>query len=153
MQRLLIQLLLKWCSWFQVLLEFLQRVIDHRDKNKMNLKNVAMVMAPNLFMFHGLGAKPTEQSEFVMAAGTANVMRFMIKYQNLLWTVSLLLLKSECYPKRIVIGAVGRNFSFLETTQFFLKCYKCCINNMWVWGKRCLILLIYIKTKWTSIQI
>uniref|UniRef100_A0A8C6V2W0 Rho GTPase-activating protein 18 n=1 Tax=Naja naja TaxID=35670 RepID=A0A8C6V2W0_NAJNA len=71
----------------KVLLEFLQRVIDHRDKNKMNLKNVAMVMAPNLFMFHGLGAKPTEQSEFVMAAGTANVMRFMIKYQNLLWTI------------------------------------------------------------------
>ncbi|KAL7987766.1 hypothetical protein Chor_006685 [Crotalus horridus] len=71
----------------KVLLEFLQRVIDLRDKNKMNLKNVAMVMAPNLFMFHGLGAKPTEQSEFVMAAGTANVMRFMIKYQNLLWTI------------------------------------------------------------------
>ncbi|KAM6465746.1 rho GTPase-activating protein 18 isoform 3-T3 [Liasis olivaceus] len=71
----------------KVLLEFLQRVIDHRDKNKMNLKNVAMVMAPNLFMFHGLGSKPTEQSEFVMAAGTANVMRFMIKYQNLLWTI------------------------------------------------------------------
>ncbi|XP_013921304.1 PREDICTED: rho GTPase-activating protein 18-like [Thamnophis sirtalis] len=71
----------------KVLLEFLQRVIDHGDKNKMNLKNVAMVMAPNLFMFHGLGAKPTEQSEFVMAAGTANVMRFMIKYQNLLWTI------------------------------------------------------------------
>ncbi|KAM3856643.1 rho GTPase-activating protein 18 isoform 1-T1 [Vipera latastei] len=71
----------------KVLLEFLQRVIDLRDKNKMNLKNVAMVITPNLFMFHGLGAKPTEQSEFVMAAGTANVMRFMIKYQNLLWTI------------------------------------------------------------------
>ncbi|XP_026561270.1 rho GTPase-activating protein 18 [Pseudonaja textilis] len=71
----------------KVLLEFLQRVIDHRDKNKMNLKNVAMVMAPNLFVFHGLGAKPTEQSEFIMAAGTANVMRFMIKYQNLIWTI------------------------------------------------------------------
>ncbi|XP_063166222.1 rho GTPase-activating protein 18 isoform X1 [Candoia aspera] len=71
----------------KVLLEFLQRVIDHRDKNKMNLKNVAMVMAPNLFMFHGLGSKPTEQSELVMAARTANVMLFMIKYQNFLWTI------------------------------------------------------------------
>ncbi|KAH0622299.1 hypothetical protein JD844_024479 [Phrynosoma platyrhinos] len=71
----------------KALLEFLQRVIDHRDKNKMNLKNVAMVMAPNLFMFHSLGSKTTEQSEFVMAAGTASVMRFMIKYQNLLWTI------------------------------------------------------------------
>ncbi|XP_028579231.2 rho GTPase-activating protein 18 isoform X2 [Podarcis muralis] len=71
----------------KALLEFLQRVIDHRDKNKMTLKNVAMVMAPNIFMFHGLGSKNTEQSEFVMAAGTANVMRFMIRNQNLLWTI------------------------------------------------------------------
>ncbi|CAM4533998.1 unnamed protein product [Lepidochelys olivacea] len=71
----------------KILLEFLQRVIDHRDKNKMTLNNVAMVMAPNLFTFHGLGSKTIEQSEFVMAAGTANVMRFMIKYQKLLWTI------------------------------------------------------------------
>ncbi|XP_010178240.1 PREDICTED: rho GTPase-activating protein 18 [Mesitornis unicolor] len=75
----------------KVLLEFLQRVIDHRDKNKMTLKNVAMVMAPNLFTFHGFGSKTIEQSEFVMAAGTANVMRFMIRYQKLLWTVSVFL--------------------------------------------------------------
>ncbi|XP_021246825.1 rho GTPase-activating protein 18 isoform X1 [Numida meleagris] len=71
----------------KVLLEFLQRVIDHREKNKMTLNNVAMVMAPNLFTFHGLGSKSIEQSEFVMAAGTANVMRFMIQYQKLLWTI------------------------------------------------------------------
>ncbi|NXJ67834.1 RHG18 protein, partial [Rostratula benghalensis] len=71
----------------KVLLEFLQRVIDHRDKNKMTLKNVAMVMAPNLFTFHGFGSKTIEQSEFVMAAGTANVMRFLIQYQKLLWTI------------------------------------------------------------------
>ncbi|XP_067149842.1 rho GTPase-activating protein 18 isoform X1 [Apteryx mantelli] len=71
----------------KVLLEFLQRVIDHRDKNKMTLKNVAMVMAPNLFTFHGFGSKTIEQSKFVMAAGTANVMRFMIQYQKLLWTI------------------------------------------------------------------
>ncbi|NXS63069.1 RHG18 protein, partial [Brachypteracias leptosomus] len=79
----------------KVLLEFLQRVIDHRDKNKMTLKNVAMVMAPNLFTFHGFGSKTIEQSEFVMAAGTANVMRFMIQYQKLLWTVSIFLRRVE----------------------------------------------------------
>ncbi|NXU04597.1 RHG18 protein, partial [Buphagus erythrorhynchus] len=78
---------LKVLLLFQVLLEFLQRVIDHRDKNKMTLKNVAMVMAPNLFTFHGFGSKTIEQSEFAMAAGTANVMRFMIQYQKLLWTI------------------------------------------------------------------
>lgn len=71
----------------KILLEFLERVIEHRDKNKMTLNNVAVVMAPNLFTFHGLGSKTIEQSEFVMAAGTANVMRFMIKYQKLLWTI------------------------------------------------------------------
>uniref|UniRef100_A0A8D0FJR8 Rho GTPase-activating protein 18 n=1 Tax=Strix occidentalis caurina TaxID=311401 RepID=A0A8D0FJR8_STROC len=71
----------------KALLEFLQRVIDHRDKNKMTLNNVAMVMAPNLFTFHGFGSKAIEQNEFVMAAGTANVMRFMIRYQKLLWTI------------------------------------------------------------------
>lgn len=71
----------------KVLLEFLQRVIDHREKNKMTLNNVAMVMAPNLFTFQGLGSKTIEQSEFAMAAGTANVMRFMIQYQKLLWTI------------------------------------------------------------------
>jgi len=54
----------------------------------MTLNNVAMVMAPNLFTFQGLGSKTIEQSEFAMAAGTANVMRFMIQYQKLLWTVS-----------------------------------------------------------------
>uniref|UniRef100_A0A8D0L6M7 Rho GTPase-activating protein 18 n=1 Tax=Sphenodon punctatus TaxID=8508 RepID=A0A8D0L6M7_SPHPU len=71
----------------KALLEFLQRVISHRDKNKMTLKNVAMVMAPNLFTFQGFGSKTIEQSEFAMAAGTANVMHFMIKYQTLLWTI------------------------------------------------------------------
>ncbi|XP_019375845.1 PREDICTED: rho GTPase-activating protein 18 isoform X2 [Gavialis gangeticus] len=71
----------------KVLLEFLQRIIDYRDKNKMTLNNIAMVVAPNLFTFHGFGSKSIEQNEFVMAAGTANVMRFMIKYQKLLWTI------------------------------------------------------------------
>ncbi|XP_056674730.1 rho GTPase-activating protein 18 isoform X3 [Monodelphis domestica] len=71
----------------KALLEFLQRVIDNREKNKMTVRNVAMVMAPNLFMYPGLSIKPNEQGEFVMAAGTASVMHFLIKYQQLLWTI------------------------------------------------------------------
>uniref|UniRef100_A0ABI7X072 Rho GTPase activating protein 18 n=1 Tax=Felis catus TaxID=9685 RepID=A0ABI7X072_FELCA len=71
----------------KALLEFLQRVIDNRDKNKMTTMNVAMVMAPNLFMCHALGLKCSEQREFVMAAGTANIMHLLIKYQKLLWTI------------------------------------------------------------------
>uniref|UniRef100_A0A8C9QH77 Rho GTPase-activating protein 18 n=1 Tax=Spermophilus dauricus TaxID=99837 RepID=A0A8C9QH77_SPEDA len=69
------------------LLEFLQRVIDNKEKNKMTVMNVAMVMAPNLFMCHALGLKSNEQREFGMAAGTANIMHLLIKYQKLLWTI------------------------------------------------------------------
>ncbi|KAL1770325.1 rho GTPase-activating protein 18 [Sigmodon hispidus] len=71
----------------KALLEFLQRVIDNKEKNKMTIVNVAMVMAPNLFMCHTLGLKSSEQREFEMAAGTANVMHLLIKYQQLLWTI------------------------------------------------------------------
>ncbi|KAF6364047.1 Rho GTPase activating protein 18 [Rhinolophus ferrumequinum] len=72
----------------KALLEFLQRVIDNKEKNKMTLMNVAMVMAPNLFMCHTLGLKFSEQQEFVtMAAGTANIMNLLIKYQDTLWTI------------------------------------------------------------------
>ncbi|XP_052025330.1 rho GTPase-activating protein 18 [Apodemus sylvaticus] len=71
----------------KALLEFLQRVIDNKEKNKMTAVNVAMVMAPNLFMCHALGLKSSEQREFEMAAGTANVMHLLIRYQKILWTI------------------------------------------------------------------
>ncbi|XP_030050551.1 rho GTPase-activating protein 18-like [Microcaecilia unicolor] len=71
----------------KALLEFLQRVIDCREKNKMTRRNVSMVMAPNLFTFHGFRSKTVEQNEALMAAGTASVMLLMIKYQKLLWTI------------------------------------------------------------------
>ncbi|XP_076784089.1 rho GTPase-activating protein 18 isoform X1 [Arvicanthis niloticus] len=71
----------------KALLEFLQRVIDNKEKNKMTAVNVAMVMAPNLFMCHALGLKSSDQREFEMAAGTANVMHLLIRYQKLLWTI------------------------------------------------------------------
>ncbi|XP_027407307.1 rho GTPase-activating protein 18 isoform X2 [Bos indicus] len=71
----------------KALLEFLQRVVDNKEKNKMTVMNVAMVMAPNLFMYHTLGLKSGEQREFVMAAGIANIMHLLIRYQKLLWTI------------------------------------------------------------------
>lgn len=69
------------------LLEFFQRVIDRQAKNKMSLNNVTVIMAPNIFMFKGFRSKVTEQQEYSMAAGTANIMRLLIRYQNLLWTI------------------------------------------------------------------
>ncbi|KAK6489088.1 rho GTPase-activating protein 18-like isoform X1 [Huso huso] len=71
----------------KTLLEFLQRVIDSKEKNKMTLNNIAVIMAPNLFRFKGFRSKGGEQQEFAMAAGTANIMRWLIKYQNLLWLI------------------------------------------------------------------
>ncbi|KAL4649094.1 rho GTPase-activating protein 18 isoform X1 [Arapaima gigas] len=71
----------------KVLLEFFQRVIDHKEHNKMTLNNVAMVMAPNIFMFKGFRHKLSEQQEFNMASEMANIVRLLIRYQNLLWTI------------------------------------------------------------------
>uniref|UniRef100_A0A8C5Q4L8 Rho GTPase activating protein 18 n=1 Tax=Leptobrachium leishanense TaxID=445787 RepID=A0A8C5Q4L8_9ANUR len=71
----------------KALLEFLQRVVDHREQNKMTLKNVAMVMAPNLISIPLSHIKTMDQFVVESAARTASVMLFMIKYQKLLWTI------------------------------------------------------------------
>ncbi|XP_041043323.1 rho GTPase-activating protein 18 [Carcharodon carcharias] len=65
------------------LLEFLQRLIDNKESNKMTLNNVSVIMAPNLFMFKGYCTK----TQLEMAAGTSNIMRYLIKYQELLWMI------------------------------------------------------------------
>uniref|UniRef100_I3IWB5 Rho GTPase activating protein 18 n=1 Tax=Oreochromis niloticus TaxID=8128 RepID=I3IWB5_ORENI len=71
----------------KALVEFFQRVIENQAKNKMTLNNVSVVMAPNIFMFKGFRSKVTEQQEFSMATSTANIVRLLIRYQNLLWTI------------------------------------------------------------------
>ncbi|KAM9354132.1 rho GTPase-activating protein 18 [Pholidichthys leucotaenia] len=71
----------------KALVEFFQRVINHQAKNKMTLNNVSVVIAPNIFMFKGFRSKVTEQQEFSMATSTANIVRLLIRYQNLLWTI------------------------------------------------------------------
>lgn len=71
----------------KALVEFFHRVIDHQDKNKMTLNNVSVVMAPNIFMFKGFRSKVTEQQEFSMATSIAHIVRLLIRYQNLLWTI------------------------------------------------------------------
>ena len=68
-------------------MEFFQRVIDRQAQNKMTLNNVSVVMAPNMFMFKGYRSKVTGQQEISMATSTANIVRQLIRYQRLLWTV------------------------------------------------------------------
>ncbi|KAK7909749.1 hypothetical protein WMY93_014433 [Mugilogobius chulae] len=70
----------------KALVEFFRRVIERQAHNRMTLNNVSVVMAPNLFMFKGQRAKVTQQQEVSMATGTANIVRLLIRYQDLLWT-------------------------------------------------------------------
>ncbi|KAM8827247.1 rho GTPase-activating protein 18 isoform 2-T2 [Synchiropus picturatus] len=71
----------------KALVEFFQHVIEHQTQNKMSLNNVSVIMAPNIFMFKACRLKVTEQQEFSMATSTANIVRLLIRYQNLLWTI------------------------------------------------------------------
>ncbi|XP_038606461.1 rho GTPase-activating protein 40 [Tachyglossus aculeatus] len=72
----------------KALLEFLSKVVAREKKNKMNLWNVSTVIAPNLFMHKGLPNKIPEGKEKQLAEGAADLVRMMIHYQDLLWTVS-----------------------------------------------------------------
>ncbi|KFO97922.1 Rho GTPase-activating protein 40, partial [Calypte anna] len=97
----------------KALLEFLSKVVARENNNKMNLWNVSTVMAPNLFMHKGLPNKIPEGKEKQLAEGAADVVRMMIHYQDLLWTVSSFLVaqvrklnesnnkKYQFYDKRI----------------------------------------------------
>lgn len=55
----------------------------------MTLTNVAMVIAPNLFI-----KLPTRQNldDVAMATKTSHVVRLLIKYHDLLWTVSSIII-------------------------------------------------------------
>jgi len=67
---------------------FLNKVIYNETHNKMGLNNVAMIMAPNLFFQNNIKININEAQK---AAGMTNVLRMLIKYQPILWTVCSLL--------------------------------------------------------------
>ena len=66
---------------------FLDKVTQHSENNKMDLTNIAMVIAPSLFV-----ALPVRNTldDVTMAAKTSHVVRLLIKYHPLLWTVGLM---------------------------------------------------------------
>nr|XP_033770933.1 rho GTPase-activating protein 40 isoform X2 [Geotrypetes seraphini]XP_033770934.1 rho GTPase-activating protein 40 isoform X2 [Geotrypetes seraphini] len=72
----------------KALLEFLRKVAVQEKSNKMNLWNISTVMAPNLFMHKAVPTKIPEGQEKQLAEGAADIVRMMIHYQDLLWTVS-----------------------------------------------------------------
>lgn len=69
----------------KILVHFLSRVVHHEKHNKMGLNSVAMIMAPNLFLCTDK-TQPTLQ-EIKHAQGTVNIVRMLIKYQAILWTI------------------------------------------------------------------
>ncbi|XP_054429386.1 rho GTPase-activating protein 40 [Pteronotus mesoamericanus] len=72
----------------KALLEFLRKVVAREQSNKMTLWNVSTVMAPNLFLHRGQPPRLSKGREKQLAEGAAEVVRMLVYYQDLLWTVS-----------------------------------------------------------------
>lgn len=79
----------------QALLEFLSKVVSREKRNRMNLWAVATIMAPNLFLHKAVPSRLTDSAEKGQAEKAADVMRLLIRYQDLLWTVSSLPRQSQ----------------------------------------------------------
>ncbi|XP_047195405.1 rho GTPase-activating protein 40 isoform X3 [Hippoglossus stenolepis] len=71
----------------KALLEFLSKVVSREKRNRMNLWAVATIMAPNLFLHKAIPSRLTEGTEKGHAEKAADVMRLLIRYQDLLWTI------------------------------------------------------------------
>ncbi|KAM3621929.1 uncharacterized protein V6R79_017943 [Siganus canaliculatus] len=76
----------------KVLLEFLSKVVSREKRNRMNLWAVATIMAPNLFLHKAVPSRLTDGAEKGHAEKAADVMRLLIRYQDLLWTIPNFLL-------------------------------------------------------------
>ncbi|KAM4613080.1 rho GTPase-activating protein 40 isoform 2-T2 [Polymixia lowei] len=76
----------------KVLLEFLSKVVSREKRNRMNLWAVATIMAPNLFLHKAVPSRLTEGAEKGQAEKAADIMRLLIRYQDLLWTVPVFLM-------------------------------------------------------------
>ncbi|XP_077583065.1 rho GTPase-activating protein 40 isoform X2 [Stigmatopora nigra] len=77
----------------KALLEFLNKVVNHEKWNRMNLWAVATIMAPNLFLHKTVAGRLTEGAEKWQVQKAADVMRLLIRYQDLLWTIPNFLMK------------------------------------------------------------
>ncbi|XP_061544266.1 rho GTPase-activating protein 40 isoform X2 [Phycodurus eques] len=71
----------------KALLEFLSKVVSREKRNRMNLWAVATIMAPNLFLHKAVPSRLTEGTEKGQVEKAADVMRLLIRYQDLLWTI------------------------------------------------------------------
>lgn len=73
----------------KALLEFLRKVVECEQQNRMSLWNVSMIVAPNLVVHRDHSPR---QEDMLGAAGAAHLVRLLITHQDLLWTVPCFLL-------------------------------------------------------------
>uniref|UniRef100_A0A8C2EG50 Rho-GAP domain-containing protein n=1 Tax=Cyprinus carpio TaxID=7962 RepID=A0A8C2EG50_CYPCA len=74
----------------KALLEFLSKVVLCERRNRMNLWAVSTIMAPNLFLHKAVPSKlAVEGPEKGQAERAADIMRLLVRYQDLLWTVKI----------------------------------------------------------------
>ncbi|XP_051996200.1 rho GTPase-activating protein 40-like isoform X2 [Xyrauchen texanus] len=72
----------------KALMEFLSKVVSFEHRNRMNLWAVSTIMAPNLFLHKAVPSKlAVDGQEKGQAERAADIMRLLIRYQDLLWTV------------------------------------------------------------------
>ncbi|XP_059925248.1 rho GTPase-activating protein 40 isoform X3 [Gadus macrocephalus] len=72
----------------KALLEFLSKVVSRERRNRMTLWAVATIMAPNLFLHKAVPSRLTDGgAEKGHAEKAADIMRLLIRYQDLLWTI------------------------------------------------------------------
>ncbi|XP_036839088.1 rho GTPase-activating protein 40 isoform X2 [Oncorhynchus mykiss] len=74
----------------KALLEFLSKVVSRERRNRMNLWAVSTIMAPNLFLHKAVPSRLTDGGPGVekgQAEKAADIMRLLIRYQDLLWTI------------------------------------------------------------------
>ncbi|OWF47308.1 rho GTPase-activating protein 18-like [Mizuhopecten yessoensis] len=100
----------------QILLRFLQKVVSKCHANKMSLANVSMIMAPNLFLVSSNHSKfkGIQEGEISMAAGTSNIVRMLIKYLDILWTVPSFLVHQMRRQNEIAQQRKGRDKSIMK---------------------------------------
>uniref|UniRef100_A0A803Y9C5 Rho-GAP domain-containing protein n=1 Tax=Meleagris gallopavo TaxID=9103 RepID=A0A803Y9C5_MELGA len=87
-------------------------------KNKMNLWNVSMIVAPNLFIYKG---KRANQQEMQAAATTAHIVRLLIRYQDILWTVPSFLISQVRKMNEAAINNSKRQLMFDKGVRKLLR--------------------------------
>ncbi|XP_029635720.1 rho GTPase-activating protein 18 isoform X3 [Octopus sinensis] len=70
-----------------ILLRFLKNVIYYQNENKMTLSNVAMIMAPNLFLSSSSKKLKNFKDWEISIAVPAYIIKLMVNYIDILWTI------------------------------------------------------------------